>query len=70
VVVRVKEVPNGNLVIKLSYDAKLFTAFIKMLDNLSEERLLDLEWVLASDFLGKYNTELIGKIIEIPQQPA
>ncbi len=69
-VVRVKEVPNGNLVIKLSYDAKLFTAFIKMLDNLSEERLLDLEWVLASDFLGKYNTELIGKIIEIPQQPA
>ena len=68
-VVKIKEVPNGNLEIKLSYDDKLFTAFIKMLDNLSEEKCHNLEWFLTSEFLGKYNAELLGKIIEVPQQP-
>ena len=70
VVLKVKEVPNGNLEVKLSYDDKNFTAFIKMLDDLSEQKCQNLEWLLTSEFSGKYNSELLGKIIEVPQQPA
>jgi hypothetical protein len=70
VVLKVKEVSNGNLEINLSYDDKNFTAFIKMLDDLSEQKCQNLEWLLASEFLRKYNSELLEKIIEVPQQPA
>ena len=43
---------------------------IKMLDDLSEQKCQNLEWLLASEFVGKYNSEVLGKIIEVPQQPA
>jgi len=37
-----------------------------MIDDLSEDRCQNLDWLLTSEFLAKYDTELIGKIIEVP----
>lgn len=61
--------PNDTLEITLSYNGNTYTSFIKMIDNLTAERCEDLDWFLRSEFTVKYNAEILGKIIEVPQPP-
>ena len=70
---KIREVANGNVSIEVKFHTMVETvmredkhnSIIKMLEDLSEEKLELAEWIPGTDFIKQFNREILKNLIEL-----